>query len=183
MSAREIQPGPFRAPGLSSGSVEDRAVRPLAPEPGALLPGGALATGSDSAINRLCRKVAAVPALPFSLGRRGVSGLRSLQPAVNVWERGSGPRNDVTSHAPALQPPPAGGTEGRDRRPVAVRRTGWTVLSAAFRRRRRTGRRRSRTGAGGQRGASVAHPTRLETRTKESNTCASRRVERNPRAQ
>lgn len=99
--------------------------------------------------------------------------------------------------APRQEPSPFPGVEGSDRcrafRPREWGRTGspcsrcdcrpgWTVLSAPQPRLAvepvgATSRRQ------GSAAMSVTHPTRLETRTKESNTCASQWVSRNPTAQ
>jgi hypothetical protein len=104
-SAREIQlgpRGPLRAPRIGGlGSYRDRASEIRPRSRAHFFPGGALATGSDSATTRLAgrwpRNSPAVPLTGF-----GVREPRSLQPALA--RESAGP--DRVNVAPA---PPSGG--------------------------------------------------------------------------
>lgn len=131
------------------------------PSPGAFPPRRCAATGSGSAWKGSGRRWLAAPAVSFTAPPARTSPLPG---AV-----------DLVLAAPSL---PA----GRDGAPCSRRdcQPGRTVLSALRPRRvarAGTGSRKRRQGSAAM---SATHPTRLETRTKESNTCASRGLARKP---
>lgn len=166
-SARGIQLG---GPGDAArcGRIPSRDLPPLpaGPPPGAFPPRRCVATGSGSARKGLGRRWLAASAASFTAPLARNSPLTGAADSVLA--------------APSL-PLTRGGTgPPRSRRDC---RPGRTVLSAL------QPRRAARAGIGprqrrnGSAAMSATHPTRLETRTKESNARASQRVSRNPEAQ
>ena len=132
------------------------------PSPGAFPPRRCAATGSGSAWKGSGRRWLAAPAVSFTAPPARTSPLPG---AV-----------DLVLAAPSLP-------SGRDGAPCSRRdcQPGRTVLSALRPRRvarAGTGSRKRRQGSAAM---SATHPTRLETRTKESNARASQRVQKTPR--
>ena len=167
-SARGIQLG---GPGAAArcGRIPSRDLSPGAgrPPPGAFPPRRCAATGSGSARKGPGAKVAR------GLGRELYSDpLARNSPLPGAVDR-------VLS-APSL--PPARVREGTGPpRPRRDCRPGRTVLSAPQPRRAAQGGDRPTQRRKGSAAMSATHPTRLETRTKESNARASQRVEQTPR--
>ncbi|KAK9521775.1 hypothetical protein VZT92_019934 [Zoarces viviparus] len=131
------------------------------PRPGAFPPWRCAATGSRSAWKGSGRRWLAAPAACFT--------------APSVWTSPfQGPRIKcfLRPHLPA----------GRDGAPCSRRdcRPGRTVLSAPQPRRVARAGIGSRKRRQGSAAMSATHPTRLETRTKESNARASQRVNKTP---
>lgn len=105
--------------------------------------------------------------------------------AVSPCPRG---RGRLTAAAPfsGNRPGPSRGSPGRRRGtgpPAPGATVDWGGLSSVRPDRVAPPGGEAHEGRQGSAVMSVTHPTRLETRTKESNTCASRRAERNPVAQ
>lgn len=152
---------------MSGGSPSGTSPRvPGRPPPGAFPPRRCAATGSGSAWKGSGRRWLAAPAACFT----------APPPARTSPLPGAA----EPSARCALSPPPT----GRDGAPCPRRdcRPGRTVLSAP------QPRRAARAGSGprnrrrqGSAAMSATHPTRLETRTKESNARASQRVRAKPR--
>lgn len=161
-SARGIQLG-GTGTAARCGRISSRDLSPgLAwPSPGAFPPRRCAATGSGSAWKGSGRRWLAAPAASFTAPLARTSPLPG---AV-----------DIVLAAPSL---PAG-RDGAPRSRCDCR-PGRTVLSAPQPRRAAragTGSRKRRQGSAAM---SATHPTRLETRTKESNARASQRVKQTP---
>ncbi len=176
-SAREIQlgpRGPLRPPRIGAPCpFADRAAEIRPRSRAHFFPGGALATGSDQTTTR-------------AFGRWPRNSLLFPARGVVRWSRGAYSRSRRerecwTGPSERRARPLSRG--GPERRPSSRGGSGSTFQVLPSVGCDRIGRTPPRRGADGRRGASVAHPTRLETRTKESNTCASRRVDTNPWAQ
>lgn len=199
-SARRIQPGELRSAG--SGPADPRLRLPSAPRapargggpggagrcgdrrpagcrpwPGAFPPRRCAATGSGSAGKASGGQVA----------RRRASGGGCYSPrAAGLAEsrgrgRGPPPRPPPLSIAAGPSGPRHAGGAG----PAGPRRRcqpGRTALSAP-RPRGAAGPCVAAPGRPGSAAMSATHPTRLETRTKESSTCASQGLSRKPAAQ
>jgi len=106
-------------------------------------------------------------------GGEGGSSLRRrvLQPPGSSLRRFPGPR-EATAAAPS---PPVRGRGRAHRAPGVIVDEGG-LSSVRHDRFTPPSRCEPRTGRQGSAAMSVTHPTRLETRTKKSNTCASQRV-------
>ena len=139
----------------------------LRPPSGAFSPRWCAATGSGSAWKSLGVKVA---------GGSTVSGFTALSAPTSSLPGAV----DAVPRCAFLLPPGGGTGPPRPRRDC---QPGRTVLSASQPRRVvQGGDRLTYTRRKGSAAMSATHPTRLETRTKESNACASQRVLRNPAA-
>lgn len=159
----------------SRGRGSETCVAALSPLP-ALPPAGVPREGAPPAGARRCRRprgrgtggpgrpshgatALPAPAAASSGVRRGWGGLSPVRPG-RVTPSGSGEKSATARRAPPRPPLAVSGRRGGgsarcSRRARASERTGSAAMSAT-------------------------HPTRLETRTKESNTCASRGLARKP---
>lgn len=123
-----------------------------------------------------------LPALPPPRGSRSREGASPAGGRAGVSSRGAGPplpRRDRSPTPARLPPPFAGAGVGSGRGGLSPVRPGRVAPSGPGGRvsGRTAGTPSERTGSAAM---SATHPTRLETRTKESNTCASQGLARKP---
>lgn len=187
-------PSPGRGGPRGGGRAGDRRPAGVRPPSGAFPPRRCAATGSGTA-GKGCR-------------RAGGPAPRERPPGVIAAGPGSSPNpgaegEDRRRALPRRGRPPAGGAGGepspfcsgrlrsrgggpfggRARRPPAPLSDRGGLRSVRPDRAAPPGRARATPGRPGSAATSATHPTRLETRTKESSTRASRRLARKPAAQ
>lgn len=121
--------------------------------------------------------------------RRRIPGPRDRtdppRPPPGRWRgaRGASPLGASPATFPFLRPVSGGGRGTGPPAPGAGVQGGGGLRSVRPRRAAPPGRARATLGRSGSAATSATHPTRLETRTKESGTRASRRLARKPAAQ